>query len=358
MPPPITREPVPLPTPEEVQQINEFLNQIIQQEVEESGGDTGTTSPGAPQAEPTTVSSDGPSFNVEAKNADGETLSLTGLAMANDDQIEFTGTTSQPFTIVMLIFNNSVTAIAVSDANGEWHTFVSADQLGIKPGQESTVKIEAIASKGDLQSERVQVGEVQIALGRGGDIDANFETTVSSNGAITVINEVRKEAVRIIAEQEPVIQTTLTVTAPVVVVSSVPLWGYLPYVPTMIYHFITYLLGLIGRKKKGQQRFYGVVYDSITKQPLPLAIVRIYSSLVIPTRLRQDSGGQAAAEGSLSSTRKLVSTTVTDKLGRYEALFAPGKYTLEVTKPTYQFPSQIITSEVDANFTSTKHKTA
>ena len=312
-------------------------------------------------------------------NEAGESLSLTGMATPLANQIQFSGTTSQPFTLVTLIFNNSVTVIVVSDANGQWHTFVSAEQLGVKTGQEALVKIEAIASKGDLHSERVQVGEVQIALGRSGDIEAEFDTTVSSNNVVTAINEVRKEVIRVIEDQQPVIQTTLSVTAPVVVVSSVPLWGYLPYVPTMIYHFITYLLGLIGRKKKGQQRFYGVVYDSITKLPLPLAIVRIYS-FVIPTRLRQDSGGQAGGEagaearlpapepnrspsgeaavdgrsdggqGSLSTSRKLVSTTVTDKLGRYEALLAPGKYKLEVTKPAYQFPSQIVTGEVDANF--------
>src|SRR5690606_11792425 len=71
-----------------------------------------------------------------------------------------------------------------------------------------------------------------------------------------------------------------------------------------------------------------IVYDSITKQPLPLAIIRIYNK----------------------ETNKLVSTHVSDKQGRYEALLEPAIYRLEVTKPTYTFPSVIVTSEIDGNY--------
>jgi hypothetical protein len=109
----------------------------------------------------------------------------------------------------------------------------------------------------------------------------------------------------------------------------------------LIYHFITWLLGLLGRKKKDEdQKTFGVIYDSITKLPLPLAIVRVYS-LVIPT----------AAEGSHPSNQnKLVTTVVTDKLGRYDVLLPPGTYRIEVSKPQYRFPSQIVTTTIDGEF--------
>ena len=114
-----------------------------------------------------------------------------------------------------------------------------------------------------------------------------------------------------------------------IIASSVPLWGYLPYVPSLIYHFIGWVLGTLARRKKKEDTgTFGVVYDSITKLPLPLAIVRIHEK----------------------ATNKLVSTTVTDKLGRYDALLPTGDYTLEVVKPQYQFPSSIVTTSVDGSY--------
>src|SRR5690606_16288793 len=77
-----------------------------------------------------------------------------------------------------------------------------------------------------------------------------------------------------------------------------------------------------GRRKKGQQRFFGIAYDAITKDPLALAIVRLY---------KKDGGAE-----------RLVSTFVTDKQGKYDALLEPGSYRIEVKKPQYTFPSSIV----------------
>lgn len=314
-PDPVVEDPV-APSPDEIAVIEEIFEQ-------EFPGTPGTTSSGPGlQTGQTTSSFDGGSFSV---GVDG--LNLTGSAVANADQIEFTGTTSQPFTIITLIFNGDTTSIAVSDAEGQWRTFVDAETLGIQPGQQATVNIEAIAAKGTLRSERVSVGEVTVTRGQTGDVVADFETIVSDNAFVTAINEIRNETVRVIEEQQPEIQTVLTAAAPLIVVSSVPLWGYLPYIPTLIYHFMTWLIGLVGRKKKDEEgKTYGVIYDSISKQPLPLAIVRVYAET------------------------KLVTTVVTDKLGRYDLLLPPGTYRLEVSKPQYQFPSQIVTTTIDGEF--------
>lgn len=322
-----TEPPVTLPTQEETV----IIDQIIEE----------TFTPGIePAIEPaqTTSSYDAGSFSISVQN--GTSLVVTGFAQTHDEQIEFTGTTSEPFTVVTLIFNDSVTSIVVSDANGNWRTFVSAESLGVLPGQEQSVKIEAIAAKGDLRSERVVVGQIQLTRAMSGQVIADFETIVSSNSFTTTINEFRRQAVQSLTEQEPILQTTLTAAAPIIVISSVPLWGYLPYAPVLIQHLFVWLFGLLGRRKgRGKANTFGVVYDSITKQPLPLAIVRVYS-LVIPT----------GVEGSHPSQRKLVSTLVTDQLGRYDLLLPPGSYRLSVSKPQYSFPSQIVTAADDGGF--------
>ncbi|MBI4121997.1 MAG: hypothetical protein HY461_01560 [Parcubacteria group bacterium] len=143
----------------------------------------------------------------------------------------------------------------------------------------------------------------------------------------STVSEVAKKVTQTVKEQEQPIETTLTVAAPVIIVASAPLWGSLPYLPSLLYHFITYAVALIGFRKP-RKRFFGVVYDSITKEPIALAIVRAYDQ----------------------TTGKLVATQVSDKQGRYEFLLNQGSYRLEVKKPQYQFPSRIVTDPVDGAY--------
>jgi len=65
---------------------------------------------------------------------------------------------------------------------------------------------------------------------------------------------------------------------------------------------------------------WGVVYNSLTKQVVDLAIVRLY---------RKDNS-------------QLVQSRVTDKNGRYNFLVSPGNYYLTVTKPGFSFPSSLM----------------
>ncbi|MDP2587684.1 MAG: carboxypeptidase-like regulatory domain-containing protein, partial [bacterium] len=70
---------------------------------------------------------------------------------------------------------------------------------------------------------------------------------------------------------------------------------------------------LFGRRRR---RSWGIVYNSLTKQPIDLAIVRL-----------RDVAG------------RLVSTKVTDRYGRYSFLVQPGTYRIEVAKAQYVYPS-------------------
>jgi uncharacterized membrane protein len=69
-----------------------------------------------------------------------------------------------------------------------------------------------------------------------------------------------------------------------------------------------------------RRRKYGVVYNSLTKQPIDLAIVRLYSN----------------------KTNKLVTTKVTDTKGRYSFVAEPGEYYIKIQHKDYIFPSDIL----------------
>lgn len=98
--------------------------------------------------------------------------------------------------------------------------------------------------------------------------------------------------------------------------SAIPLSSLLPYL-TYLFQLISEPLLYFGRKKKK----WGVVYNSLTKQPVDLAIVRLYD---------KENG-------------KLLGTKVTNLEGRYLFIAEMGKeYYLEVTKPGYIFPSKFL----------------
>lgn len=85
------------------------------------------------------------------------------------------------------------------------------------------------------------------------------------------------------------------------------------------------------RARKG----WGVVYNSLTKQPIDLAIVRLFDQ----------------------ETEKLVETRVTDFEGRYLFIVDIGKkYYLVVTKPGFIFPSKILAkAKVDGDYNRIYH---
>jgi plastocyanin len=86
---------------------------------------------------------------------------------------------------------------------------------------------------------------------------------------------------------------------------------YLYYIFTMIME----KLGIIKRREP-----WGIVYDSVTKAPVELAIVRIFDV----------------------KRKKLLETRVTGKDGKFGFLVAPGAYKISITKYGYRFVSQVV----------------
>ncbi len=83
------------------------------------------------------------------------------------------------------------------------------------------------------------------------------------------------------------------------------------------------LLGIFGLKKKKRQP-WGVVYDSVTKQPLDPAYVVL-----------KDAKGEE------------ITSSITDLDGRYGFLLEPGTYTLEANKTNYTFPSKRLVGQAE-----------
>ncbi len=110
-------------------------------------------------------------------------------------------------------------------------------------------------------------------------------------------------------------------------VSAVSLFNLLAY----LQYLFTQPILLFGRRRK---RKWGVVFNSLTKQPVDLAIVRLIHY----------------------ESRLLMQTAVTDKYGRYRFLVKKGNYVLEVVKPGYAFPTQYLADrKEDADFLDIYH---
>lgn len=132
----------------------------------------------------------------------------------------------------------------------------------------------------------------------------------------------------------PAVETANRFTAPLALsisfissMAAIPWWNFINY---LNYLFTEPLAWFFRRKKKG----WGVVYNSITKKPIDLAVVRLYDK----------ASGQ------------LLKSKVTDKNGRYNFLVSEGRYTLEAIKPNMVFPSQILKGALeDKQFTDLYH---
>jgi len=87
-----------------------------------------------------------------------------------------------------------------------------------------------------------------------------------------------------------------------------------------LFLLFTQPLLLLGRRRR---KSWGVVYNSLTKRPVDLIIVRLIDN----------------------KTNRIVQTQVTDKEGRYLFLAEKGDYRLEVRKPGFHFPSVHMATE-------------
>lgn len=120
--------------------------------------------------------------------------------------------------------------------------------------------------------------------------------------------------------QNPAVQEAAAISAPIIsalaivnTASALSIFNFLAYLQYLFTQ--PFLLLFPNRRKK-----WGVVYNSLSKKPVDLAIVRLLQF----------------------ETRLVVQTKVTDKQGRFSFDVKKGNYLLEAVKPGYVFPSDYL----------------
>ncbi len=140
---------------------------------------------------------------------------------------------------------------------------------------------------------------------------------LSLRESVAKVTEVLQD---VVIDNPAVEQANTDIVAPILVTAvavntaaSASLLNILSY----LRYFFSQPLALFYRRRRQK---WGTVYNSLTKQPIDLAIVRLYR--------KEDN--------------RLIQSRVTDKLGRFMFLVSPGKYYLTVTKPKFIFPSNYL----------------
>ncbi len=123
-------------------------------------------------------------------------------------------------------------------------------------------------------------------------------------------------------EEPQLTAVATTATAATVTVGLAAVGGGFSTVPYMITQFFLGVLSFLGFRKKGKP--YGYVYNSVSKEPVSRAIVRIYDT-----------------------NDRLVWTDVTDVYGSFNAELPKGQYKILVKKAGFTYPTEIIKGLVD-----------
>ena len=162
------------------------------------------------------------------------------------------------------------------------------------------------------------------------EVKANVKKSVASVVKTTrqvtnaTINNPTVEKINDVAQDPVMVASTVSSVAAAATVGFTGATG--ASLLTYLQFLFTQPLMLITRRKK---RGWGVIYNSITKRPVDLSIVRLYNF----------------------ETKKLVQTRVTDKMGRYQFIVKPGKYFLEVSKKDYKYPAELLNrAEIDGEY--------
>ena len=150
-----------------------------------------------------------------------------------------------------------------------------------------------------------------------------FASDISLNQKADYVSEVaREEAGKLIDQaSNPVVEKAAEKTvAPIAlgsaVVATIPALSLLNLLSYLRFLFLQPVF-LFGRKRRQK---WGVVYNSLTKLPVDLAVVRLIDA----------------------RTNRVVQSRVTDAGGRYAFFAEPGLYRLEVTKTGFIFPTKIL----------------
>lgn len=150
-------------------------------------------------------------------------------------------------------------------------------------------------------------------------------TVIADQAVFAVADAINDPTVKVGAEvAAPALATLAVVNTAAAAGSASSFFGHILF-------FLSQPLLLFSRKKR---KAWGVVYNSLTKLPEDLAIVRLKHA----------------------DTGRLLKSAVTDEQGRYSFLVQRGRYRIEVVKADLTFPSAVMASQrEDAGYADLYH---
>ena len=293
-------------------------------------------------------------FGADLESPSDE-ISISGYIENEQTGITLRGTT-EPNVFVTIYINDYVAFKTISDENGEWVIEVLNEDIIAEFDQEQRYVVEVSAKRvqpvGGVvpeESKRVRIGKLDAILPEDGELQVELdeglkklhvtsEDIASLEGflgervskSVQIARVAYDDSVEWVDENEETVRGTVAVSLPVVLVVNPTIVAHFPHIPLVVYHFFSWLLGVLGIKKKRNP--WGEVYNSITKEGVPLAIVRLFE-------LNKDK----------TKPPHLIETQVTDKQGRFGFLPKPGYYYIEVVKPGFSYPSRIVKSGVGSD---------
>ncbi|MBI4281656.1 hypothetical protein HY625_02405 [Candidatus Uhrbacteria bacterium] len=256
-------------------------------------------------------------------------------------------------TVRVIITSNIVEKTVVADENGAWQIEIPRSLFA--SGQH-LAQAQIFTAEGQV-TPAITIGEffipfpppptknVAVATARAIGAAATQAADATKKVARKTVEEtavVAAQTEKVIQENKTETQVALTATVPIVTVANPTVLPMLSNLHLLFYHFISGVLSLFGIKRK--RRAWGVVYDAITKEPIGLAIVRLFDAQTPITK-----------QGVVTGQRKLIETQVTDDAGRFGFLVQPSSYMLEVVKQDFIYPSKLVTGKTDGDFEDCYH---
>jgi hypothetical protein len=197
--------------------------------------------------------------------------------------------------------------------NGTW-----VEWTGSRYGQSNPL----VTGESGIYGFIVRNGDYKVVVEREGYVTQEKEFRVTRNYASVDVVMPAQIEIPIVGPVVEFLQSeqardAAVITTPVLVAVAVAnlataasLFSLLNY----LWFLLTQPILLLGRK---QRQKWGVIYNSLSKQPIDLAAVRLIQA----------------------ETRLVVQTRVTDAKGRFSFRVRPGTYRLEAVKPGYHFPT-------------------
>jgi len=227
---------------------------------------------------------------------------------------------------------SSATIRLYESVNGEWKEWVGSKYGQLNPKQ---------SDKNGFYNFVVPNGNYRVVVEKSGYVTQQKDITIKNNFISEEFLLPQEINFAVIGQVIEVLQTeearqTANFAAPVaaaVAVANVAAASSMFSLFNYLWYFLTQPALLIGRKKRKK---WGVVYNSLSKNPLDLVAVRLVNA----------------------QTRAVIQTRVTDSKGRFTFRARPGLYRIEAVKPGFVYPSGYIKDETeDASYTDVYHGT-